>query len=111
MPEYSTRAVSRVSEPKAQQTLGAALVQRQTNADVNIALAAAAIRLAWDPESAIFRFLDALASSSSYERELATVYVRRNTRRKLTFVMRRALAREGRESTRDRLRALLDKRR
>jgi hypothetical protein len=104
-------AASEIREPAARENLTAKLTEKQKAKDANVALAAAAILLEWTPETAFFRFLDALASDSAYERELASRYLRRNDDRKVTFVMRRALAREGRETTRDRLRALLDKRR
>jgi HEAT repeat protein len=104
------RALSLIDQPSARAALQSELDKRQNDPDVVIALAAAAIRLSWDPEGAIFRFLDALASDASHERDLAEMYLRKNNARTLTFVLRRALAREGRESTRDRLRALLDKR-
>lgn len=104
-------AVAEIREPAARQALVAGLEDKQKSPDPSVALAAAAIRLAWSPETAFFRFLDALASDSAYDRELASRYLSRNHDRKVTFVMRRALAREGRETTRDRLRALLDKRR
>ncbi|RLB59317.1 MAG: hypothetical protein DRI90_15565, partial [Deltaproteobacteria bacterium] len=64
----------------------------------------------WDPDKAVFRFLDALASPSSHERDLAESYLSRNKDQKVTWLLRRALAREGRIHTRDRLRALLDER-
>ena len=104
-------AVAEIREPAAREALLTGLADKRKSPDPNVALAASAIHLAWTPETAFFRFLDALASTSAYERELASRYLGRNDDRKLTFVMRRALAREGRETTRDRLRALLDKRR
>ncbi|AKT44134.1 HEAT repeat domain-containing protein [Chondromyces crocatus] len=75
--------------------------------DVDMALAAAAVQLAWDPEAGIFRFLDALGAPSSRERELAARYLREDREQKLTWVLRRALSREQREHVRDRLRELL----
>jgi HEAT repeat protein len=110
LPDFAD-AVIEIREAPARKALVAALAGKDKDADASIALAAAAIHLAWEPETAFFRFLDALASNSAFERELASRYLRRNRDRKVTFVMRRALAREGREATRDRLRALLDKRR
>jgi len=105
------RAVTEIDEPAARKAITGLLTAKEKDEDPNIALAAAAIHLAWAPEIAFFRFLDALASSEAYERELASRYLSRNHDREVTFVMRRALAREGRETTRDRLRALLDGRR
>lgn len=104
-------AVAEIREPDARQALLPGLQEKQKSPDPNVALAASAIHLSWAPEVAFFRFLDALASDSAYERELASRYLSDNHDRAVTFVMRRALAREGRETTRDRLRALLDKRR
>jgi len=104
------KAMSRVHEPAVRSKLDPGLEQKQADQDVNIALAAAAIRLSWDPDKAVFRFLDALASPSSHERDLAERYLSRNKDDKVTWLLRRALAREGRVHTRDRLRALLDER-
>ena len=73
-------------------------------------MAAAAILLSWDPEKGFFRMLDALAADSVRERRLAGAYLQRNHTEKVTWVMRRALARETRPFTRDRLRTLLDER-
>jgi hypothetical protein len=93
---------------------GAALAEplaaRSRGEDVDQALAAASVLLAWDPEAGFFRFLDALSAPSVRERDLAEEYLARNRSQELTWVMRRALAREGREYTRDRLRRLLDAR-
>lgn len=102
--------IARIDAPAARSALGSELTARAHGADVDQALAAASILLAWDPESGIFRFLDALAANSVRERDLAEEYLERNRSRALTWVMRRALAREGRDSTRDRLRRLLDAR-
>ncbi len=104
------RALSRVQEPAVQSQLDPGLEKKQSDKDVHVALAAAAIRLSWDPDKAVFRFLDALASPSSHERDLAEHYLSRNKDQKVTWLLRRALAREGRIHTRDRLRALLDER-
>ncbi len=103
-------AMSRVKEPAVRTKLDPGLEQKQSAKDVHVALAAAAIRLSWDPDKAVFRFLDALASPSSHERDLAERYLSRNKDDKVTWLLRRALAREGRVHTRDRLRALLDER-
>jgi hypothetical protein len=104
------RALEHVAEPPARAELTPALDGKARGADVDVALAAAAVILAWDPEQGVFRFLDALASPSAYERDLGEAYLEDNDDEKLTWVLRRALAREGREATRDRLRALLDRR-
>ena len=104
------RALQHVAEPPARAQLAPALGDKAKAPDVDVALAAAAVILSWDPEQGVFRFLDALASPSAYERDLAEAYLEENDDDKLTWVLRRALAREGRDTTRDRLRALLDRR-
>ncbi len=103
------RVLESITEPKARAVLAAEL-DRRAKGHEDLAMAAAAVLLAWDPEKGFFRFLDALASKSTRERELAAQYLRRQRSKKLTWVMRRALAREGRPFTRDRLRTLLDSR-
>ncbi len=104
------RALSRVAEPAVRKRLDAELETRAKGSDVPLALACAAVRLHWDPEGAFFRFLDALASDRVEERELAEYYLLREKDPKTTWVLRRALARETREHTRDRLRRILDHR-
>ena len=102
--------VSRIAEPSARERLDPLLLTRQSSPDTSLALAAAAVRLHWDPEQAAFRFLDALASPQAYERDLAERYLSRNRDERLTWILRRMLAREGRDFTRDRLRTILDHR-
>ncbi len=109
LPRFA-RLVAHVAEPSVRARIEPELVRRQTDPDVRIALAAAAIRLAWNPDDAIFRFLDALGSPLGYERDLAEYYLMRRPEERVTWLLRRALARETRDSTRDRLRALLDRR-
>lgn len=94
----------------ARDVLGPKLEAKQKDANVDVALAAAAIRLQWTPDDAIFRLLEGLASPSSYERRLAERYLVRNRTDRVTWLLRRALAREGREDVADRLRALVDRR-
>lgn len=101
------KVVSRIDEPEVRARLTPELIKREKSADPNVALAAASARLAWDPEAAFFRFLDALAAPSGQERFLAERYLRRNKEPKVTWLLRRALARETRDDTRDRLRNLL----
>jgi HEAT repeat protein len=98
----------RVAEPAARARLLPAITARAKSPSPDLAIAAAAIHLAWDPEAAIFRMLDALASPSARERDLAERYLRRDRSDRVTWLLRRALARETREDTRDRLRELLD---
>jgi hypothetical protein len=65
------RALSLIDQPAARAALESELEKRQADPDATIALAAAAIRLSRDPQSAVFRFLYALASDASHERDLA----------------------------------------
>ncbi len=109
LPRYA-RLVAVIAEDRARNRLRPELERRARSSEPDVALAAASVLLAWDPEPAFFRFLDALASPAVADRELAERYVRKNRDEKLTWVMRRALARENRPSVRDRLRVLLDAR-
>ena len=109
MPGFSA-ALAKIEEPAVRARLTAELLKRESNPDADIALAAAAVRLAWDPENAIFRMLSALASPQARERDLAERYLRRDRSDKVTWLLRRALSRETRPATRDRLRKLLDAR-
>ena len=109
LPYFAWVAAS-IDEPAARSALRAALEKRSRATDVNLALACAAVLLAWDPDSGFFRFLDALAAPTAQERNVAASYLKRNRSRKVTFVMRRALARETRPYSRDQLRRLLDQR-
>ncbi len=102
--------LGRISEAPARGRLLGELQKREKDAPAPLALAAAAVHLRWDPERAFFRFLDALASAEGRERDLAERYLRRDRSPLVTSLLRRALARESRESTRDRLRQLLDAR-
>jgi len=104
------RALERIEEPAARGALTPPLQAKQHDRDVALGLAAAAIELRWDPDKAIFRFLDALSSKSSFERDLAERYLSHNDTKRVTWLLRRALAREGRAATRDRLRVILDER-
>ena len=102
--------VGRVKEKEPRSRLTPELVKRETGGDPDVALAAAAIRLAWDPEGAIFRMRDALASTEVRQRDLADRYLTRARDPKVTWVLRRALARETRADVKDRLRSVLDRR-
>ncbi len=104
------RIVSAITEPEAQKRLEPELKKRSKGSDIELAMASAAVLLAWEPDAGFFRFLDGLSSKKLRERELSARYLKRNRSKKLTSVMRRALARESRAYTRDRLRALLDRR-
>ncbi len=109
--EYLPRfvlAASNIVEKHAQSALMSGIVARQKSTNVDLALAAAAIQLSWKPDDAIFRFIAALGSASSYERELAEMYLARNRRQRVTWLLRRALAREGREDVKARMRVMLD---
>ena len=102
------RLIGRIQEAPVRARLLPELLKREKSTSPCIALAAAAARLEWDPEAAFFRFLDALASSSALERDLAVRYLMKNHRSVVTYVMRRALAREERPAVRDLLRKMLD---
>ena len=104
------RLLERIAEPAVRAKLSQALEARAKGAESDLALAAAATLLAWDPENGFFRFLDALASASPERQELARAYLLRARSKKVTWVMRRALARESRAFVRDELRVLLDDR-
>jgi len=108
-PRY-VEVLSTITEPEVRAKLDPELERRQQAQDPIVALAAAAIRLRWSPDTAVFRFLDALASARGYERDLAERYLKRNKADRVTWLLRRALARETRDTTRDRLRAILDRR-
>ena len=102
--------LSRVQEPNARKALSTGLEQRAKSGDADMAMAAAAVLLGWDPDPGFFRFLDALASNSPERQELARRYLLRARDKKVTWVMRRALARESRPFVKDELRVLLDDR-
>ncbi len=108
---YYVRVVGGLENKKAIATLKPELDARARSADVDHAAAARGILLSFEPETGFFGMLSSLASKNARERELAERYLRRNEDRKVTWVMRRALAREGRADVRDRLRRLLDERR
>jgi len=103
--------VGRIKEKEVRDRLTPELIKREKGPDAGVALAAAAIRLAWDPENAIFRLTEALASPQVKERDLADRYLVRAHDPKVTWLLRRALAREDRADVKDRLRSVLDRRR
>ena len=105
--EFS-EACARVTEAPVRARLMGELKKRTLVSEPRAAMAAAACELAWDPESAIFRFLDGLASKNVIARDLARRYLHEDKRRVVTAVLRRALAREQRPFVRDALRALVD---
>jgi len=102
------RLVSRISEPTARARLTPELAKREAGTDPPVALAAAAVHLAWAPETAIFRMLTALSSASRQDRDLAERYLLRNESPVITELLRRALAREGNESVKNQIRRILD---
>ncbi len=97
-------------DPALRASLDALLEPKARDADVHVAMAALAIRLAWFPDKAIYRMIDALGSQLGFERTLAASYLAHNVDRRVTWLLRRALAREGSPDVRDRLRAVLDER-
>ena len=102
------RLVARVSEMPARARLTPELVKREHGSDPNVAVATAAIRLAWDPEQGIFRMLEALASPLRLDRDLADRYLRVAQQPIVTDLLRRALAREQRDPVKNQLRRILD---
>jgi HEAT repeat protein len=104
------RVVGKVDEEPARTALRPELERRSRGDDVQVALACAAVLLHWDPDQGFFRFLDALSATTTEERTVAEGYLWRERSPELTWAMRRALARESRPYTRDRLRQLLDAR-
>ena len=102
------RLLGRIQEAPVRARLLPELLKREKSTSPAIALAAAAARLEWDPEAAFFRFLDGLASTSAQERDLAVRYLMKNHKSVVTYVIRRALAREERPAVRDLLRKMLD---
>jgi HEAT repeat protein len=102
------RSLTDVVEPSFRASLEPMLVERTKSAAPEVALGAAAVRLAWNPDTGFMRFLEALASADAVERELGERYLMKNKDERVTWAMRRALAREERPDVRDRLRALLD---
>ncbi|MBM4377166.1 MAG: HEAT repeat domain-containing protein [Deltaproteobacteria bacterium] len=106
----AVRALTDVVEPGFRGVLDPLLVERTKSATPELAMGAAAVRLAWQPDAGFMRFLEALSSSNAQERELGEYYLKRNKDERITWAMRRALAREERKDVRDRLRVLLDDR-
>ena len=104
------KLLSRVEEAPVRAALTPRLIEREKSNDVDVAMASAAIRLAWDPDNAVFRMLDGLASGNGEERLLAETYLTKNRSQRVTWLLRRALARENRPHTRDVLRKILDTR-
>jgi hypothetical protein len=102
------RLLARVTEPKARAALSPELDRRSAGADIPLALAAAAVKLEWQPEAAFFRLLAALAAPTRTERDLAEKYLVRDERAITTQLLRRALSREGRPAVRDQTRRILD---
>lgn len=109
LPDF-VRATSAIEEPALRASLDLLLEPKARDADAHIAMAALAIRLAWFPDQAIYRVIDALGSQNGFERTLAASYLGHNVDRRVTWLLRRALAREGSPDVRDRLRAVLDER-
>lgn len=110
LPRFAA-VVSQIKEKEVRERLAPELVKREKGADVEVALCAAAIRAAWDPEGAATRLLDGLASAQVRERDLADRYLVRAGDPKITWLLRRALARETRADVKDRLRSVLSLRR
>jgi HEAT repeat protein len=105
---HAARLLARVAEPAARARLLPRLLARQKSDDADLALAAASVHLAWEPEVAIFRMLDALAAPSRHERDLAESALRTSKPPVVTELLRRALARERRDTVADQIRRILD---
>jgi HEAT repeat protein len=104
------RFVARLADPAVRTRLLAELVRREAGTDFPVALAAAAIRLEWQPEQALPRLLTALASERVLESDLAERYLRRAENKTVTRLLDTALKSEKQEDTRVRLRKLIDSR-
>jgi HEAT repeat protein len=102
------RLLARISEPPARAALAPELDRRAAGPEIPLAMAAAAVRLEWQPEQGIFRMLAALGAPTRTERDLAQRYLVRDERAVTTELLRRALAREGRPAAKDQLRRILD---
>jgi HEAT repeat protein len=105
---HAARLLGRVAEPAARARLLPRVLAREKGEDADVALAAASVHLAWQPEVAIFRMLDALAAPSRHERDLAEKYLRASRSPLVTELLRRALARERRDTVADQIRRILD---
>ncbi|HRI53081.1 MAG TPA: HEAT repeat domain-containing protein [Pseudomonadota bacterium] len=104
------RFVARLSDAAVRTRLVAELARREAGTDFPVALAAAAIRLEWQPEQALPRLLTALASERVLESDLAERYLRRAENKTVTKLLDGALKSEKQEDTRVRLRKLIDSR-
>jgi HEAT repeat protein len=109
LPRFA-HVVGRIEEADVHVRMTPELARREAGGDPDVALAAAAIRLAWDPEAGIVRLLEGLAAPGSHERDLADRYLVRARAPKVTWLLRAAYARETRADVKDRLRGLLDRR-
>ncbi len=109
LPRFAS-VVGRIDGREVRARMAPELVSRERGDDADIALAAASVRLGWDPEAAIGRFLSALGAERGRERELADHYLVRAHPAKVTWLLRAALARETRADVKDRLRDVLDRR-
>ena len=104
------RFVARLSDAAVRTRLITELARREAGTDFPVALAAAAIRLEWQPEQALPRLLTALASERVLESDLAERYLRRAENKTVTRLLDSALKSEKQEDTRVRLRKLIDSR-
>jgi HEAT repeat protein len=107
---HYARTLGEVTQPTVKKRLEPELKKRSQSKDVRTAIASAKVLFAWDPESGIYRLVDALASTEPLEREMAFRILRNDDRPVVTSLIRRSLAREGRPVVRDALRVLSDAR-
>ncbi len=84
------------------------LSRRARGDNVHLASVMRSVQLGWDPDKAIFGMLDALKSQRPEERDLAIETLRRDDRPRVTWLLRRALARETHPIVRASLRTLVD---
>lgn len=105
---HAASTLARVKEPPIRAKLLPRILERAKGADPNVALAMASVHLAWDPETGFFRMLEALGSPARVDRDLAERYLIADSQPIVTELLRRALARDGRDIVQGHLRRILD---
>ena len=109
LPHAST-TLGHVAEPAVRARLLPEIERRKRAPDFAMRAAMANVHLAWDGEAGLPRVLELVGSKEGAERDLALRYLQRDRRAQTTWLLRRALAREGRPEVRDLLRRLVDAR-
>jgi hypothetical protein len=97
-----------ISDPALRARLVPNLEAREKGAEVAVAIASAAVRTRWNPESGIFRLLAGLGGNTRAERDLSERYLIHDERPIITELLRRALARERRRDVLGELRRIVD---